>query len=127
MIQQNHGHGAGRSLLVEEIEKVLRERLGWNEVVMDNIMWRFIGVNANAFLDYGIDPHMWLQSLNELGDLENEYWFGAANGDLYIMKWRQQFEVFTGTSSTLGVFYFLKLMETIKRPSVKIVRIGNYV
>jgi len=127
MNPQTHNHEARRNMLAKEIEEILRRRLGWNEIMMDNIMWRFIGVNANVFLDYGIDPHIWLQSLNGLGDLENEYWFGAANGDLYIMKWRQQFEVFTGTSSAPGVFYFLKLMETIKRPSVKIVRIGNYI
>jgi len=107
-------------MLAKEIEEILRWRFGWNEVVMSNIMWKFFGVeNINEYYNYGIDLHGWLQSF-ELGEPLDEYVFGAMSGDLYVRKWRRQYEVEVATSNPIGVFYFLKLMKMISNDNLTI-------
>jgi len=83
MSPQTHDRGAGRSLLVEEIEKALRERLGWNEIVMDNIMWKYIGVSVNELITYGIDAHAWIEILRHLS-INDTYMLGAVHGDVFV-------------------------------------------
>jgi hypothetical protein len=124
---QTHNHEARRNMLAKEIEEILRWRFGWNEVVMSNIMWKFFGVeNINEYYNYGIDLHGWLQSF-ELGEPLDEYVFGAMSGDLYVRKWRRQYEVEVATSNPIGVFYFLKLMKMISNDdlTIRFVRQAN--
>ena len=114
---QNHNHGVGRSRLVEEIEKVMRERLGWNEIVMSNVMWRFIGVNVDELIAYGINPHEWIEILSHIS-INDPYMLGAVHGDVYVKPTSCCYEVSAHTTSTTGVMYFERLMRTIKTPSV---------
>ena len=114
---QTHGRGAGRSRLVEEIEEILRRQFGWNEVMMSNIMWRFIGVDVNAFLDYGIDPNAWLQTLSNLS-INDPYWLGVQDGDLYIRKRNQRIDMEMHTTNPIDAVFFAILMRTITTPSI---------
>jgi hypothetical protein len=61
---------------VKKIEDLLRKRFGWDEVIMSNIMWRYIGVNIDELLDHGINPNTWINALNGLST-EDPYWFGV--------------------------------------------------
>jgi len=120
MSPQTHNHGAGRGRLVEEIEMMLRKEFGWNEVVMSERMWRFIGVNTEELLNYGIDPNAWLQTLSNLS-INDTYMLGAVHGDIYVRTMSTNwYEVSATTSSTTGVMYFERLMRTIKIPGIDI-------
>jgi len=116
---QTHGCGAGRSRLVEEIEEILRRRLGWNEVMMSNIMWRYIGINVDELIAYGIDPHAWIEILRHIS-INNTYMLGAVHGDVYARPTTYCYEVSAATTSTSGVLYFERLMRRIKMPSVEL-------
>jgi hypothetical protein len=119
MTQQTHNHGTGRSRLVEEIEKVMRERLGWNEIVMSNVMWRYIGVNVDELIAYGINPHEWIEILHRL-TVNDPYMLGAVHGDVYVRPTSPSwYEVSMDTTSSAGVLYFERLMRRIKMPSVE--------
>ena len=45
-----------RNDIVKEIEDLLREKFGWDEIKMCEEMWRFIGVNVDEFRRHGIEP-----------------------------------------------------------------------
>jgi len=115
---QTHNHGAGRSRLVEEIEMMLRKEFGWNEVVMSERMWRFIGVNTEELLNYGINPHAWIEILRRLS-INDTYMLGAVHGDVYVRPTSCCYEVSAHTTSTTGVMYFERLTRTIKTPTVE--------
>ena len=119
MNPQTHNSGAGRSLLVEEIEEILGRRLGWNEIMMSNIMWRYIGVNVNVFLDYGIDPNAWLQTLSNLS-INDPYWLGMQEGDMYIRKVDQHIEIELSTTNPVSAILFGMLMKKLATPSIHI-------
>jgi len=114
---QTHNHGTGRSRLVEEIEMMLRKEFGWNEVVMSERMWRFIGVNTEELLNYGINPHEWIEILRHI-TIDDAYMLGAVHGDVYARPTTYCYEVSAATTSTSGVMYFERFMRSIKTPSV---------
>jgi hypothetical protein len=119
MNPQTHNRGAGRSRLVEEIEEMLRRRLSWNEIMMSNIMWRYIGINVDELITYGIDPHAWIEILRHLS-INDTYMLGAAHGDVYVRPTSPSwYEVSAHTTSTTGVMYFERLTRTIKTPTVE--------
>ena len=104
---------------MEEIEKVLRERLGWNEIMMSNIMWRYIGVNVDELTAYGIDPHAWIEVLHRL-TVNDTYMLGAVHGDVYVKPTMPCcYEISASTTSTMGVLYFEELMRRIRMPTVE--------
>jgi hypothetical protein len=105
---------------VEEIEMMLRKEFGWNEVVMSERMWRFIGVNTEELLNYGINPHEWIEILRHI-TIDDAYMLGALHGDLYVRMMSTNWcEIAATTSSTTGVMYFERLMRTIKMPGIDI-------
>jgi len=119
MSPQTHDRGAGRSRLVEEIEEMLRRRLGWNEIMMSNIMWRYIGINVDELITYGIDPHEWIKVLHRL-TVNDTYMLGAAHGDVYVKPTMPCcYEISASTTSTMGVLYFEELMRRIRMPTVE--------
>ncbi|MFP3173148.1 MAG: LAGLIDADG family homing endonuclease [Vulcanisaeta sp.] len=119
MTQQTHDRGAGRSRLVEEIEMMLRKEFGWNEVVMSERMWRFIGVNTEELLNYGINPHEWIEILRHLS-INDTYMLGAVHGDVYVKPTMPCcYEISASTTSTMGVLYFEELMRRIRMPTVE--------
>jgi hypothetical protein len=120
MTPQTHGRGTGRSRLVEEIEMMLRKEFGWNEVVMSERMWRFIGVNVDELIAYGINPHEWIEVLHRL-TVNDTYMLGAVHGDVYVRPTSPSwYEISAGTTSSSGVLYFERLMRRIKMPSVEL-------
>jgi hypothetical protein len=115
---QTHGCGAGRSRLVEEIEEILRRQFNWSEVMMSNIMWRYIGINVDELITYGIDPHAWIEILDRLS-VNDPYMLGTTHGDLYVrLTSPGWYEVSATTTSTTGVLYFERLMRVIKMPGI---------
>jgi hypothetical protein len=119
MNPQNHGYGAGRSRLVEEIEEILRRQFNWSEVMMSNIMWKYVGVNTEELLNYGINPHEWIEILRHIS-INDTYMLGAVHGDVTIYPISQSlYEITVSTTSTMGVLYFEELMKRIKRPTVE--------
>jgi len=120
MTQQTHNHGAGRSRLVEEIEMMLRKEFGWNEVVMSERMWRFIGVNTEELLNYGINPHEWIEILRRLS-INDTYMLGAVHGDVYVRPTSPSwYEISASTTSSPSVLYFERLTRSIKTPTVEL-------
>jgi len=109
---------------VEEIEEMLRRRLGWNEVMMSDIMWRYIGINVDEYIAYGIDPNTWLDALYRL-TAGNAYWFGLQEGDMYIRKVHQRIEIELGTTNPIDAILFAMLTKTIAIPSIYIAWIRN--
>jgi hypothetical protein len=104
---------------VEEIEMMLRKEFGWNEVVMSERMWRFIGVNTEELLNYGINPHEWIEILRHI-TIDDAYMLGAVHGDVYARPTSPSwYEVSAHTTSTTGVMYFERLTRTIKTPTVE--------
>jgi len=65
-----------RNEVVKKIEDLLRKRFGWNETWMCEMLWRFAGVDTETFRKYNIEPCVWLEGLEELGDPRNPYWYG---------------------------------------------------
>ncbi len=49
-----------RNNVVKDIEGLLREKFGWNEIRMCERLWKFIDVDVNEFKRYGIDVCDWL-------------------------------------------------------------------
>jgi len=125
MAPQTHGCGAGRSRLVEEIEEILRRRLGWNEIAMSNIMWRYIGVDVDELIAYGIDVHAWIEVLHRL-TVNDTYMLGAVHGDVYVRPTSPSwYEISASTTSSSGVLYFERLMRRVKTPSVELTTRGR--
>ncbi len=117
---QTHNHGVGRSRLVEEIEMMLRKEFGWSETVMSERMWRYIGVNVDELIAYGIDPHEWIEILRHIS-INDTYMLGAVHGDVYVRPTSPSwYEISAGTTSSSGVLYFERLMRRIKMPSVEL-------
>jgi hypothetical protein len=105
-----------RNNVVEEIEDLLR-RLGWSEVKMCEEMWRFVGVDVNAFRKYGIEPCIWLNGLETLGDLRRPYWLGLRASDLSI-KHGRGVELILKTTNSIDAVFFPVLLSMIKMPSL---------
>jgi len=108
--------------VVREIEDLLRERFGWDEIRMCEELFRFIGVDVNEFRRYGIEPCVWLNGLEKLGDLRRPYWFGMARSDMTVRESGEAIRLAIETTSTIGAAFFPALLGTIKTPSLQIKR-----
>jgi hypothetical protein len=49
-----------RSKIIKDIEGLLRDRFGWNEIKMCKTLLKYIDVDVNEFRKYGIEPCAWL-------------------------------------------------------------------
>jgi hypothetical protein len=108
--------------MVKEIEDLLRERFGWDEIRMCEELFRFIGVDVNEFRKHGIEPCVWLNGLEKLGDLRRPYWFGMARSDMTVRESGEAIRLAIETTSTIGAAFFPALLGTIKTPSLQIKR-----
>jgi hypothetical protein len=82
-------------------------------------MWRFIGVNTEELLNYGINPHEWIEILRHI-TIDDAYMLGAVHGDVFVRPTSPSwYEVSAHTTSTTGVIYFERLTRTIKTPTVE--------
>ena len=110
---------AMRNDVVKEIEDLLRERFGWDEVRMCEEMWKFVGIDVNALRRYGIEPCTWLVGLDTLSDLRNPYWLGLRASDLSVKKYDKEVRLILNTTNAIDAIFFLTLLVP-KAPSLGI-------
>jgi len=109
-----------RSEVVKMIEDLLRERFGWDEVRMCEELFKFIGIDVDAFRRYGIKLCVWLEGINELSNLRNPYWLGLRASDLSVEEYDGGIRLELKTTNTIDAVFFLKILSTIKMPSLAI-------
>ena len=112
-----------RNDVVKEIEDLLRERFGWDEVRMCEELFRFIGIDVNAFRRLGIEPCVWLNDLEKLSDLRRPYWFGLRASDLTVREFDDndyKIRLEIDTTGSVDAVFFPTLLNTVKTPSLVI-------
>ncbi len=112
---------ATRNEIVKQLEDFLRERFGWDEIRMCEELFRFIGVDVEAFRRHGIEPCVWLNDLEKLSNLKRPYWFGLRVSDLMVREFDDIIRLEIDTTSSVAVF-FSTLLNTVKTPSLRIWR-----
>ena len=105
-----------KSDVVEEVIKALRKS-GWDEWVMCEEMWRFVGVNINEFRRHGIEPCGWIPV-----QVDSVYLMGMALTDLSIRKVRarsgEYIKASLNTTNVIDAIFFPELLRAIGTPSV---------
>jgi hypothetical protein len=105
--------------VIKNAEDILR-RIGWDEIRMCEEMWRFVGVDVNAFRRYGIEPCAWLSGLELLSDLRRPYWLGMRTSDLSVKKYKGEVRLVLMTTNSVDAVFFPVLLSMIKMPSLRI-------
>jgi hypothetical protein len=83
-------------------------------------LFKFIGIDVDAFRRYGIKPCAWLEDINELSNLRNQYWFGLKASDLAVEEYDGGIRLELNTTNTIDAVFFAKLLSTVKTPSLAI-------
>jgi len=109
-----------RDSITKKIEDLLKEKFGWSEVKMCEELWRFVGVDMNEFRRHGIEPCVWLNGLEELGNLRNPYWLGLRVSDLAVRRHGNGIGLVLRTSNSISALFFPKILSIIKTPSLEI-------
>jgi len=109
-----------RNEVVKRIEDLLREKFGWSETKMCEELFKFIGIDVEAFRRYGIEPCIWLEGLEELGDLKKPYWFGLRASDLTVREFGDIISLEIDTTSSVDAVFFPTLLNTVKTPSLAV-------
>ena len=113
---------ATRNDIVKVIEGLLRERFGWSEARMCEEVWKFVGIDVNAFRRHGIEPCVWLNDLEKLSNLKKPYWFGLRVSDLMVKEFGDIISLEIDTTGSVDAVFFPTLLNTVKTPSLKIWR-----
>jgi hypothetical protein len=113
---------ATRNDIVKVIEGLLRERFGWSEARMCEEVWKFVGIDVNAFRRHGIEPCVWLNDLEKLGDLKKPYWFGLRVSDLMVKEFGDIISLEIDTTGSVDAVFFPTLLNTVKTPSLIVKR-----
>jgi len=100
----------------------LLRRLGWSEAWMCEELFRFIGVDVEAFRRHGIEPCVWLNDLEKLGDLKKPYWFGLRASDLTVKEFGDIIRLEIDTTGSVDAVFFPTLLNTVKTPSLIVKR-----
>ena len=109
-----------RNNVVKVVEDLLRKKFNWDEERACEELFKFIGIDINAFKRHGIEPCSWLKGLESLRDLRRPYWFGLARSDLMINKLSKYIRLGLNTTNTVSAVFFPVLLSTIKTPSLSI-------
>jgi hypothetical protein len=109
-----------RNNIVEDVEDLLRDVLGWDEVKMCEELMRFIGIDVNEFRRHGIEPCIWLIGLVGLRSLKRPYWLGLRASDLAVRRREKAIELELKTTNTIDAVFFPILLNTVKTPSLEI-------
>ena len=109
-----------RNEVVKRIEDLLREKFGWSETKMCEELFKFIGIDVEAFRRYGIEPCIWLEGLEELSDLKKPYWFGLRASDLTVREFDDIISLEIDTTSSVDAVFFPTLLNTVKTPSLAV-------
>jgi hypothetical protein len=80
----------------------------------------YIGVNVETFRRYGVEPCIWLEGINELGNLRNPYWLGLTKSDLTVEKMNRGIVLVISTTNTIDAVFFAVLLGAVKVPSLEI-------
>jgi len=116
---------AMRNDIVKRIKDLLREKFGWSETKMCEELFKFIGIDVEAFRRYGIEPCIWLEGLEELSDLKKPYWFGLRASDLTVREFDDRTELEIDTTGSVDAVFFPTLLNTVKTPSLIVKREGG--
>jgi hypothetical protein len=111
---------ATRNDVVRQLEDLLRERFGWDEIKTCESMWEYIGIDTKVFRKYGIEPCVWLSGLELLSDLRKPYWLGMRASDLTARRRGRAIELIINTTNSIDAVFFAKILSMIKTPSIKI-------
>ena len=111
-----------RSEVVKMIEDLLKEKFSWGETKMCEELFKFIGIDVEAFRRYGIEPCIWLEGLEELSDLKKPYWFGLRASDLTVREFDDRTELEIDTTGSVDAVFFPTLLNTVKTPSLIVKR-----
>jgi hypothetical protein len=106
------------------IEELLRREFKWDEWVMCRRLWRFVGVDINAFEKYGIDLCEWLSKLTA-NTLTDARWLGWFLTDLSLRVWKRYLELNLSTTNGISAIHFLMVLRQIKAPILIITRDGR--
>ncbi|PLC68253.1 hypothetical protein B7L70_04550 [Vulcanisaeta sp. EB80] len=109
-----------RNNIVEDVEDLLRDVLGWDETGMCEELMRFIGIDVNEFRRHGIEPCIWLIGLEGLRSLKRPYWFGLRVSDLAVRRREKYIELKLRTTNTIDAVFFPILLSVVKTPSLEI-------
>jgi hypothetical protein len=109
-----------RNNVVKVVEDLLRKKFNWDEERACEELFKFIGIDINAFRRREIEPCSWLKGLESLRDLRRPYWFGLARSDLMINKHGSCIMLGLNTTNTVSAVFFPVLLSTIKTPSLSI-------
>jgi len=111
---------ATRNDVVRQLEDLLRERFGWDEIKTCESMWEYIGIDTKVFRKYGIEPCVWLSGLELLSDLRKPYWLGMRASDLTARRRGRAIELIISTTNSIDAVFFAKILSMVKTPSIKI-------
>ncbi len=86
------------------------------------VPWVFLGgcVDVDEFRRHGIEPCAWLEGLEELSNLKNPYWLGLKASDLVVREFDDKIRLELKTTSTIDAVFFVKILSTVKTPSLVI-------
>jgi hypothetical protein len=113
---------ATRNEIVKQLEDFLRKKFSWDEVRMCEELFRFIGVDVEAFRRHGIEPCVWLNDLEKLSNLKRPYWFGLRVSDLMVREFDDIISLEIDTTSSVDAVFFPTLLNTVKTPSLIVKR-----
>jgi len=119
------GNKARRNNVVKNVESLLREKLGWDEIMMCKELLHFIGIDAEVLRRYGIEPCAWLSGLELLSDLRRPYWLGLQSSDLIIQEIKASTRLMLKTTNTISAIFFPTLLKTVKALSLNITSRGK--
>jgi len=109
-----------RNNIVEDIEDLLRDVLGWDEIRMCEELWKFVGIDVNEFRRHGIEPCIWLIGLEGLRSLKRPYWLGLRASDLAVRRREKGVELKLRTTNTIDAVFFPMLLNIVKIPRPEI-------
>jgi len=109
-----------RNNIVEDIEDLLRDVLGWDEIRMCEELWKFVGIDVNEFRRHGIEPCIWLIGLEGLRSLKRPYWLGLRASDLAVRRREKGVELKLRTTNTIDAVFFPMLLNIVKTPRPEI-------
>jgi len=106
-----------RYSVIERVEGMLRERLGWSEVKMCEELWRFVNVDIDEFRRHNMDLCDWLYI-----QTDDVYLMGIALSDLSKViiqdKNNKYVKITLDTTNTIDAVLFPRLLQPVRKPTI---------
>jgi hypothetical protein len=113
--------GLRMSEVIDSIEEMLRHDFGWSERFMCEKMWKFVGVDVDAFREYSVDPCQWLNALTAK-ELNDTRWLGWYITDMVIKTKRHTLYLRLNTTNTISAIHFVTILKQIQTPNINMNR-----